>query len=58
MTLKETKNIFVDFCGQKIVKVVSNGTEISQQEISDQWKNGQFTITENYLKKGANLLEI
>lgn len=40
MTLQSTSNIFVDFCGQKIVKVTVNGKDIADEEVKENWKDG------------------
>ena len=55
---RDTSNIFVDFCGKEIVKVIVNGKEVPTQEVKDNWKNGQLTIDPSHLQKGENVLEV
>ena len=52
--LEDTKNVFVDFSGTKITSATINGNKLTEDDITESWKDGHLTLKDDLLKKGSN----
>ena len=53
-TLKDLKNVFMDYRGDKVDKLHLNSKLISAEDITKQWVDGKLNFSESTLVKGEN----
>ena len=51
--LKKTENVFLDFCGKKIDSFEINSVKLTEEQITQNWQNGSFTLSPQHLKANA-----
>ena len=57
-TLKNLKNVFLNYSGKNIQRLWINKTEVSGEELKNSWKEGNLDLEEKLLQMGENHVEV
>ena len=57
-TLKNTDNVFLNYSGKNVEKVWVNKKEMSEEQIKENWKNGDLNLPATNLTVGKNCVEV